>query len=570
MTSPLRDDELETEGAAPSRAPESAVRRKLRTLRNEFDRWSSKCYRIKNKFEIIVPLVLNAAQIKVERLEAEELRKHGRARIYVLKGRQGGITTHQQAKSLHTIWSRRGAVCLTLAHERTTTDRIFEITRRAIENFPEDLLPELGAAQKREISFPQRDSSFYTGTAAASRAGHGLTLLRFHGSEFALWDDPVETLKGVIPSLERPGTTGILETTASMYESDAHLYWRGAMTGENNFRPLFLPWWECDPTLYRMELEEPDELGKLSDEEQTLVDVNGLHLEEIKWRRHQIRDLGKTGFLQQYPEDDETCWLAAGGLFYDAELLKELKQRAAKPARIAASDLEVTDATLTSAKIKEMRALLRERLEVYSKLEPMGDGDRCIIGADTAEGGGDRNALVARWLTNWRLGAIFATKEIEPREFAGVLNALGRRMVDAKGRPALLVIERNLHGITVLRHLRDDHSYPVEYIYHRQKLDSSETDPREQHASDRMGWHTNAESKPLLLDGGRDLLNAARDKLASPPSDAAITDAFGIRRDKTGRVNTNGRDVFVSELLAWVGRSYPIRPNRPSGIRLID
>lgn len=554
MSAPLRDEDLE-QLQAERRAPESKVRKQLRTLRNDFEMWARICYRIKDKYEHIVPLQLNPAQKRIEALEREELRTKGRARIYVLKGRQGGVTTHQQAKSLHTMWSHRGATCLTLAHEREATDRIFEITRRALDNFPEDLLPDLGPAQTREVSFPQRDSSFYTGTAAAKRAGHGLTLLRFHGSEFALWDDPTETLKGVLPSIERPGTTGLLETTASMYESDAHLFWRGAMSGENNFRALFLPWWECDPTLYRRELNEPDELGKLSDEEQTLVEVNGLSLAEIKWRREMIRDLGKTGFLQQYPEDDDTCWLAAGGLFYDAELLKDLKLRASRPARISTRDLPL-----------ELRD---EHFQIFSRLEPSGDNDRCIIGADTAEGGGDRNAAVARWLQGWRLGAEFASSEIEPREFAAVLNQMGRRMKDAKGRPALLVVERNLHGITVLRHLRDDHSYPVEYIYHRQQLDSSETDPRQQRSSDRMGWHTNRESRPLLLDGGRDLLNAARDKEASPPSPAAITDAFGIRRDKTGRVNTNGRDVFISELLAWVGRGYPIRPNRPS-IRLID
>lgn len=554
MTSPLRDEEL-LEQEIETRATESRTQQKLRTLRLDFTRWARTCYRILDKFGNVVPLQLNGAQRTIELAEREELKTKGRAQIYVLKGRQSGVTTHQQAKSLHTAWAVRGAVCLTLAHERDATDKIFEITRRAIENFPDDLLPEMGAARTREVSFPQRDTSFYTGTAGAARAGHGLTLYRFHGSEFALWDDPRKTLKGVLPALERPGTTVILETTAEMYEDEAHLFYRESRDGLNNFRAVFLPWWECDPTLYRIELEEPDELGKLSDEEQTLVDVHGLYLEEVKWRRSKIRDLGKADFLQQYPEDDETCWLAPGALFYDSELLKDLKARAQR-------------AGVTRGR-SDLPLEIKDRLEIYSSLEPLGDDDRCIIGADTAEGGGDRNAAVARRMRNWRLCAQFADNKIEPREFAGVLDKMGRLLSDSKGRPALLVVERNLHGITVLRHLRDDFNYPIEYIYHRQRLDSSETDPREMTQSDRMGWHTNAESKPLLLDGGRDLLNAARDKLASPPSEAAINDAFGIRRDRTGRINTNGRDVFVSELLAWQGRAYPIRPNRPSGIRLV-
>jgi hypothetical protein len=75
------------------------------------------------------------------------------------------------------------------------------------------------------------------------------------------------------------------------------------------------------------------------------------------------------------------------------------------------------------------------------------------------------------------------------------------------------VIEKNAHGITVLRHLRDDHEYPVASIYHRATLDDDQNEKL-----GRIGWATTAESKPIMLDAGRELLNAARDKLAGVPS----------------------------------------------------
>jgi hypothetical protein len=536
---------------APARRPrvsESLLRRKLHTLRDDFALWAAKCYRIKDKREQIIPLVLNDVQLKIEETEQELLRTTGRARIINLKGRQSGVTTYEQAKSLHTIWSRRGATCLTLTHALDATDKIFGITRRAIDYFPEELLPDLGGRETKEISFPARDSSFYTGTAGAKRSGHGLTLLRFHGSEFALWDDPQTTLTGVAPALEREGTTSILETTATAYGSYAHEFWKMAKRGENNYRALFFPWWECDPQTYRLDLLSPDELGTLSKEEQQLVDTHGLYLEEIKWRRHMIRELGgKALFLQQYPEDDESCWLAPGTTFYDGELLLELKQLAPRP-----------------SSVEDMNGL---SLQLFDTRQ-LSNTDRAIIGADVGEGSdGDRSALTVRLMDDWRLAAKLADSSIEPNEFADILNTVGRRFT-RNGMPALLVVEKNAHGITVLRRLRDELKYPVEFIYHREPLDSGVADPRQRVASDRIGWYTGAESQPLLLDAGRDLLNAAKDKLAQVPSDDAITDAFAVRRDKNGKVKLNGRDVLVSEMLAWIGRSYPIRHKRMT-IRVI-
>jgi hypothetical protein len=113
----------------------------------------------------------------------------------------------------------------------------------------------------------------------------------------------------------------------------------------------------------------------------------------------------------------------------------------------------------------------------------------------------------------------------------------------------LWVVEKNAHGITTLRHLRHDYKYPASQIYHRPVQDASqkETD------SERIGWHTSEETKPLLLDYGRTLLNAARDGIADPPSQSRMRDAFAVWRDDKGRVNLNGRGVWMSELLCEVG-----------------
>lgn len=503
----------------------------LARLRTDYGRWAERCYRIRDKHGAIRPLVLKRAQHHVGAVEQAQLRAKGEARIFILKARQGGFSTDQQARNLHQIWSEPLFDALTLAHERDATDKIFEISARAIEHFPRALLPKLGARETREISFPRLDTHFFTGTAGAKRTGRGLTIKRFHGSEFAFWPTPASTLAAVTPALVPKGSVVVLETTASGYDSDGHNFWREARA--KGYEPLFFPWWECDPENYRLPLLEPDELGALSGEEDDLLARYALDREQLKWRRKKVDEMGRTDFLTEYAEDEESCWAAAGGMFYDPELLKALLLRAPTP-------LE-TD--------------LGGALERYG--EP--DGERVIIGVDTSEGaGGDRSAWTARAFPSWRLLAKFEDAEIEPKAFAQLLNAWGRRFGFA-----FLVVEKNFHGITVLRELRDALDYPTDYIFHRTPLDTTFDQ-----TTDRIGWHTSGETKPLLLDAGRALLRAARDGMIGVPSRAALRDAFGVRRGIVGTAQINGKDVLVSEMLCWVGREAMARNQSAGGARV--
>lgn len=524
------------------------ARRRVSILRDDFARWARKCYRIKDPLAeirrkaiaeaagleppngdqgILVPLRLNRVQNAIEAAEQEQLRTRGEVRLYVLKGRQGGVTTMQQAKNLHLIWKSRLADAMTLADSTGNTDKIFEITRRAIDNFPASLLPKLGPRETTEISFPLRDSHFWTGTAGAKRTGMGLTLKRVHASEFAHWADPDGTLATIGPSLNGvPGSAIVLETTASGFDTPGHRFWREAEAGVNGYRPLFFPWWDCDPQRYRLPLLAPDELGPLELDEHELVVRFGLCPEQIKWRRETTRTMG-VRFLQEYAEDPETCWIAPGGMFFDAGLLKHLLTRAPEPISV------------------EMGGELR----IYGEVKPE---DLCVIGCDTAEGGGgegDRSAFVVRAMDGWRLLAAYASRSVTPKDLAGILAKQGKAYAGCRSA-AFQVVEKNSHGITVLRELRDAHEYPLDRIYHRRPLDQAKEE-----ASERIGWATTAESQPLLLDAGREVLNAAQDGLASAPAIEAIRDAFAVRRDGRGGYPLTGRDELTAEMLAWIGRT---------------
>jgi hypothetical protein len=490
----------------------------------DYEFWAETCVQIRDKLGRVRPFTLNRAQRRVGQIERQQLKERGRARIFVLKARQGGISTDQQIRNLHQIWSQPNFDVMTFAHTDADTQKFFAITTRAIDHFPPEFLPPLGDKATREVSFPEMDAIFYTGTAGAKRSGRSLTLKRFHGSEFALWDKPRATLNRVTPAVVPQGSVITLETTASGYDSEAHNFWREAQQGANDYAPVFIPWWECDVDNYRLPLMEPDELGALEPDEADLVARFGLDLEQIKWRRSERRNMGPE-FATEYAEDEETCWAAPGGMFYDVELLKYLQARVPTP----------------------IATEWGGALEVYGEPIP---GERAVGGCDTAEGytvgepsKKDRSAFTIRAFPSRRLLVKFEDRSVQPEDLAGFLNTWGR-----KYGGVYWAIEKNAHGITTLRQLRDHYRYPVQGIYHRRQQDAVSKES----ASDLIGWHTNEQTKALLLDYGRALLLAARDGMATVPSASALRDAFAVRRDDKGKVSLNGKDVLVSEMLCEV------------------
>lgn len=499
-------------------------------LIEDYSQWA-KLFMIRDKDNNLVPLELNEVQEEIGRVEKEELALHGQARIYVLKARQGGVTTDQQARNLHCIWSTPGANTLTIAHAREDTDKIFQITRRAIQNFEKTLLPALGRGEAKEITFVDLDSRFWTGTAGAKRVGKGITLTRFHGSEFAFWENPEESLGNITPALIPRGSVVVLETTPDQYGSEAHKFWQRSKEGETGYRCLFFPWWRCDRKNYRKELSSPDELGALTDEEKSLVEAHSLELDQIKWRRLKIKEIGRSRFIREYPEDDETCWITAGDKFYDSDTIEILLRK---------TPTVIDTAYGGKIKIYGSRAMRVGGGIVYEDV---------IIGADVAEGSTsgvtDRTTWTARSFPSWRLLSQFSSNRIEPTEFASLLYTWA---MDKYGE-ALLVVEKNFHGITVLRALRDTLKYPKKSLYHRTPL-SKVIDQY----TDYLGWTTTAESKPLMLDYGSQILNAARDGYIEVPTRDTLIDALAV----TEGVLT-GRDLLVSEILSWIGREYRVR-----------
>ena len=106
---------------------------------------------------------------------------------------------------------------------------------------------------------------------------------------------------------EAPGTEVILESTANGATGEFYRLWRGALEGETEYLPIFLPWF-VTPEYHR----DPPEDFQRSSEEELLVEQHDLNDGQLYWRRLKIAEGGELKFRQEYPATADEAFITAG------------------------------------------------------------------------------------------------------------------------------------------------------------------------------------------------------------------------------------------------------------------
>jgi len=97
------------------------------------------------------------------------MRRTGRVRAVVLKGRQQGCSTYVAARFYWKVTHRKGARAFILTHLDEASQRIHEIVRRLHENCPEAVRPHASQSSARALHFDRLDSGYAIGRAWAAR-----------------------------------------------------------------------------------------------------------------------------------------------------------------------------------------------------------------------------------------------------------------------------------------------------------------------------------------------------------------------------------------------------------------
>ena len=251
-------------------------------------------YRIVDKKSQLIPFRQNAIQARLNKSDAQYK--------IILKARQFGITTNEVLKMFdNTIFTRNVTNCI-LAHENDAVKKIFRIVRRAYKFLHPDFRPRLdrGGGSKYEMYFPEINSLIY-----CDLESRGDTINWLHCSEAAFMDE--ERFISTSQAVPLNGKI-TLESTANGIGNFFYETW---VDQENAFEKHFYPWFFHDEYKIEQDIDdlttsESELCGFAKEKFEITISTN-----QIAYRRQKKKEL-KDKFIQEYPEDDNTCFLMSG------------------------------------------------------------------------------------------------------------------------------------------------------------------------------------------------------------------------------------------------------------------
>jgi hypothetical protein len=445
-----------------------AVRKRLL---EDFEFYAKHCLKIRTKEGTISPLVLNAAQrIFVDRCMAQ-LQETGKIRAVVLKGRQQGLSTVIEGMLFWWTTQHRAVKAIIVTHQGESTKALFDMSKRYFENCPEAVRPHTKYSSRKELSFDLLDSSYMVATAGGDGIGRGETIQLAHLSEAAFYPTATarENINGLMQAIPNaPGTFCFIESTANGIGNPFHEIWSKAVSGENEFEAVFIPWFV--QAEYRMEVPAG---FQRTPEEDKLVKEYGLDNEQLMFRRKKIALNGLELFQQEYPCFADEAFLTSGRPVFNLQQMQELLKNA--------PDIKERLNLITDDWEKNIRG----DLLVYKDLDP---GETYYIGADVAMGykGGDWS--VAEILDSKKREVAKYRSQVHPDYFATVLEKLGYLYNTAK-----IGVENNNHGILTATRLGADLAYPNLYF-------ETHVDKQTEDETVVFGFRTTVKTKPLVID----------------------------------------------------------------------
>lgn len=314
----------------PSQNPEGLDAESLalhRRLQTDLEYYARRTLKIKPKVGALQAFSFNVAQKYLhERIQAQ-IKRIGKVRILIVKGRQQGCSTYVAGRFYHRATRNEGQSVFILSHEYQTTEKLFNIVDRFHINIPDVAKPFAEIHNRRQLKFDQLGSDYSVGTAGNEDVGRGGTIQLFHGSEVAFWDNTDQIQTGILQSVpDLPDTEIILESTAN---GMANMFYDLVLEAEdkkNDYEVVFIPWyWQPE---YRRAHPADGILTLTEDEEEyrTLYSQDpykyvALDKEQIYWMRSKISEFrnNKWKFYQEYPAYLQQAFQTSGDSLISSE-----------------------------------------------------------------------------------------------------------------------------------------------------------------------------------------------------------------------------------------------------------
>jgi hypothetical protein len=489
--------------------------------------------RIVNKEKQAVWLKPNIAQLKYLALVAEMIKLKIPVRLYTPKARQEGITTIGIACGYSLCAYTQNNAGLIVADEVMKAMGFLDKLKYMHHQTSSVYRTETQKVNANELIFSETNSFMRIGTAGNDALGRYATFNFLHCSEAAYYPNADVVMLGLLQAVPDFWNTMVtVESTGNGMSGHFYNECEKARKGETDKRLLFLSWHEFPEYIKPLPNDVkfiPQTDGKWGNELQYMKDHN-LSVEQLYWRRCKIDnycngDLFK--FMQEYPATLEECFLASGFPVFDQIILKKIDDKHTNP--------PIGEYIID--KNKNGKPEVRPAAGGYIKIwkHPVrGWSDRYVAFADT---GG-----------KWQ-GADFYSVHIYDRverevvctlhgHFDAYLFAWYLFIIATHYDKAKVVIEINKwsseteqNGISVMDNIRAKYRYGN--LYMRNVYDQTN-----KIIDTHYGFHTNSDTKQLLIDRGKRYINDESDTIK-------INDKNTVKEMKTYIISIkNGASVY--------------------------
>ena len=312
----------------------------VRSYLEDYGRMFASLIKIRDKAGKVVPLQLNAAQ--------RDFRSRLTGRDIILKARQLGFSTVVEASFFLDAVLNPNLRVVTFVQNEEAIPKFMRIYKFMHENLPEVINVEgVEIRLKKEDSSLTQNSStleMFNGstievmTSGGERLGRGMTIHRALLTEVAFWDSATAStiwaaVEGALPPR---GSQMVVETTANGQQGMFFKEWSRAVEEDSNFTAHFYPWWWEEGYRYEEDEKEIAERFRTAAptlEEMGLMDKHGLSIEQMRFRRVKSASLGRD-FYQEFAEDQNTAFLAAGLSIFEPEQIQLVQRFACPPPEV--------------------------------------------------------------------------------------------------------------------------------------------------------------------------------------------------------------------------------------------
>ena len=472
--------------------------------------------KIQDKNAKIIPLKLNEPQLELYNALAKQYAEGKPQRAIILKARQMGFSTIAEAIIFKKTATKHNIKSGIVTHEAAATNNLFEMSKRFLDNLPEELKPAIKKSNVKELVFNNENgtglnSTIKCMTAGNESIGRSDTFQALHISEYAYWTgNKAKTLIGLVQAVPSTLDTMILiESTANGYD-DFKDMWDDAVAGKSEFVPVFCAWWKLK------EYRKPYNGFKLTDEEIALKEQYGLDNEQISWRRWCIQNNCRGDinlFKQEYPSNPEEAFLSSGNSVFDKQKIIDRIQKIKdkEPIKQGSFLYDYDGLKITNIQWQEEANGI---IKIYKDVE---DKKPYVIGGDTAGDGSDN--FVGEVLDNISGEQVAELSHNTDEDlYARQMYCLGMYY-----NQALIGIEVNFS--TYPQKELERLKYPK--LYHRQTEDSIT-----HKLQLKTGFKTTSITRPIIIAG---LVEVIRDEIDTINSVELLRECLSFVRNESGR-----------------------------------